>query len=100
MDVSMFSAKRYDRDSFDAVNGDRHRPPHLDRRLAAATAGLAQPGSAVCAFVNDDLSAPVLEALAARDVRVIALRSAGFTHVDLPAAAAAGITVVRVPAYS
>jgi D-lactate dehydrogenase len=100
MDVCMFSAKRYDRDSFDAINDDRHRLTYVDVRLDAATVGLAPPGSAVCAFVNDDLSAAVLQALAARDVRVIALRCAGFNHVDLAAAAAAGITVVRVPAYS
>jgi D-lactate dehydrogenase len=100
MDVSMFSAKRYDRDSFDASNDGRHRFSYLDVRLDAATVGLAPPGSAVCAFVNDDLRAPVLQALAARDVRLVALRCAGFNHVDLAAAAAANITVVRVPAYS
>jgi D-lactate dehydrogenase len=100
MDVCMFSAKRYDRDSFDAVNDGRHRLSYLDVRLDAATVAFAAPGAAVCAFVNDDLSAPVLEALVARDVRVIALRCAGFNHVDLATAAAAGITVVRVPAYS
>ena len=100
MDVCMFSAKRYDRESFDATNDGRHRLSYVDVRLDAATTGLAAPGAAVCAFVNDDLSAPVLQALAARDVRAVALRCAGFNHVDLTAAAAAGITVVRVPAYS
>lgn len=100
MDVCMFSAKRYDRESFDATNDGRHRLSYVDVRLDAATTGLAAPGAAVCAFVNDDLSAPVLQALAARDVRVVALRCAGFNHVDLTAAAEAGIAVVRVPAYS
>jgi D-lactate dehydrogenase len=100
MDVFMFSAKRYDRDSFDATNDGRHRLTFLDVRLDVATAELAAPGSAVCAFVNDDLSRPVLQALAARDVRTVALRCAGFNHVDLDAAAACGVTVVRVPAYS
>jgi D-lactate dehydrogenase len=33
-------------------------------------------------------------------VQLAALRSAGFNHVDLPAARAAGIRVVRVPEYS
>jgi D-lactate dehydrogenase len=100
MDVYMFSAKRYDRDSFDATNDGRHRLHYLDVRLDATTAELAAPGSAVCAFVNDDLSAPVLRTLVARDVSVVALRCAGFNHVDLEAAAACGVTVVRVPAYS
>jgi len=54
----------------------------------------------VCAFINDDLSAPVLEHLAAGGTRLIALRSAGFNHVDLPTANRLGLSVVRVPAYS
>jgi D-lactate dehydrogenase len=54
----------------------------------------------VSAFVNDRLDAAVLQALAAGGTRLIALRCAGFNHVDLPAAADAGIRVVRVPAYS
>jgi hypothetical protein len=42
----------------------------------------------------------VIEALARTGTRLIALRSAGFNHVDLHAAAAAGLVVARVPAYS
>ena len=38
--------------------------------------------------------------MAANGVKLLALRCAGFNNVDLNAAAAAGITVVRVPAYS
>jgi D-lactate dehydrogenase len=35
-----------------------------------------------------------------RHEKLVALRCAGFNNVDLAAAARAGITVVRVPAYS
>src|SRR5690606_20121570 len=42
----------------------------------------------------------VLATVAAGGTRLIALRSAGFNHVDLAAAAALGLTVSRVPAYS
>ncbi len=61
---------------------------------------LAAGADAVCAFVNDDLSSPVLEALSAGGVRAVALRCAGFNNVDLEAAARLGLTVVHVPAYS
>ncbi len=54
----------------------------------------------VCVFVNDDVSAPVLEALAAGGTTCVALRCAGFNNVDLAAASRLGITVVRVPSYS
>jgi D-lactate dehydrogenase len=42
----------------------------------------------------------VLASLAQEGVRLVALRCAGFNNVDLEAAAAQGLTVVRVPAYS
>ena len=54
----------------------------------------------MCAFVNDQLDEPVLSMLARGGTRLVALRSAGFNHVDLAAARALGLTVVRVPAYS
>src|SRR5262249_25123900 len=55
---------------------------------------------AICSFVNDRLDAGALERLKANGVRLIALRSAGFNHVDLKAAARLGLTVLRVPEYS
>ncbi|MGY6550177.1 MAG: 2-hydroxyacid dehydrogenase [Roseinatronobacter sp.] len=71
-----------------------------EARLTPDTARLAQGAQAVCAFVNDDLGPKTIAILAKMDVRLIALRSAGFNHVDLAAADAAGLTVARVPAYS
>jgi D-lactate dehydrogenase len=50
--------------------------------------------------VNDQLTGDVVEAVADAGVRLLALRSAGFNHVDLRAAARRGLVVARVPAYS
>ncbi len=101
MHVAVFSAKPYDRQSLDTANTVQgHHLTYIDARLSAETAGLAQGANVICAFVNDDMSAPVIAKLATSDVKLIALRSAGFNHVDLPAATAAGIAVGRVPAYS
>jgi D-lactate dehydrogenase len=72
----------------------------LEPRLTLETALLAAGSPVVCAFVNDRLDAPVLEALADRGTRLIALRSAGYNNVDLKAAGRLGFTVTRVPAYS
>ncbi|MCU0984666.1 MAG: 2-hydroxyacid dehydrogenase [Acetobacteraceae bacterium] len=101
MRVAMFSTKPYDRRSFEEANGT-HRIDFawLEPRLSPETAPLAAGFEAVCLFVNDDASAAVIEALAAGGTRLIALRCAGFNNVDLAAAEAQGITVVRVPAYS
>ena len=99
--VAMFSTKPYDRRSFEAANAAHgHALTFLEPRLTADTVVLAQGAEAVCAFVNDDLSAPVLEALAAGGTRLIALRCAGFNNVDLRAAGRLGLAVARVPAYS
>jgi D-lactate dehydrogenase len=100
-ETRIFSAKPYDRVAFDAANADdRHDLVYIETVLGPATVGLADGAPVVCAFVNDDLSAPVVEALAAGGTSCIALRCAGFNNVDLEAADRAGIAVVRVPAYS
>ena len=100
MRVILFSSQTYDRDSFLGVP----LPPGLElqfqpARLTLDTVALAEHHEAVCAFINDDLSAPVLEHLAKGGTRLIALRSAGYNHVDLAAAKRLGLTIVRVPAY-
>lgn len=101
MKVAFFSAREFDRQSFDDANTDgRHQLHYLEPRLTAATCALAQGHPAVCAFVNDHLDAAVLAALAAGGTRMVALRSAGFNHVDISAARTLGLTVSRVPAYS
>lgn len=101
MRTILFSSQNYDRESF----LDAQLPAGIELQFQAArlsldTATLAERHEVVCAFINDDLSAPVLEQLAAGGTRLIALRSAGYNHVDLPAAQRLGLDVVRVPAYS
>jgi D-lactate dehydrogenase len=101
MNVAVFSTKPYDRRFLDAANERaRHELTYFEPRLVPETTPLAVGFPAVCAFVNDRLDRPVLEALAAGGTRLIALRSAGFNNVSLDAAAELGMTVVRVPAYS
>jgi D-lactate dehydrogenase len=100
MKVAVFSTKPYDETFLSSANANVHDLVFLEPRLTSVTASLATAAKAVCAFVNDDLSSPVLEQLAAQSVELVVLRSAGFNHVDLSAAASLGITVARVPAYS
>lgn len=101
MQVAVFSTKPYDeRFLTRAAAGGRHTLTFHEARLVPATASLAEGHDAVCAFVNDDLGADVLMRLADAGVRLLALRSAGFNHVDVAAAEALGLTVARVPAYS
>ena len=101
MKIAMFSTKGYDRTFFDAINEEAsHEITYFESRLTAETSSLVEGFGAVCPFVNDQVDASVLQTLADHGVELVALRSAGFNHVDLHAAADLGITVARVPAYS
>lgn len=101
MRVAVFGTHKYDRHYLSAANtAHGHELVFVEPDLKLATVPLAAGCAAVCVFVNDRLDAMVLQALAAIGVRLVALRCAGFNNVDLVAAEALGIAVVRVPAYS
>ena len=101
MRIAFFDTHRFDRAAFEsACVGYDHALTFFEPRLTVQTAGLAAGFPAVCAFVNDTLDAPCLQALAAGGTRLVALRSAGFNQVDLPEAERLGLSVCRVPEYS
>ena len=101
MKVSIFSTKSYDRQFFTAANAQyQHELTFLEPRLDRQTALLAKDAIAVCVFVNDEVDQATIEVLANLNVRLLALRSAGYNHVDVQAAKNLGIKLVRVPAYS
>ena len=101
MKVSIFSTKSYDRQFFTAANAQyQHELTFLEPRLDRQTALLAKDAIAVCVFVNDEVDQATIEVLANLNVRLLALRSAGYNHVDVQAAKHLGIKLVRVPAYS
>lgn len=101
MRVAVFSTRSYDRQFLDAANAVHgHELIYHEAKLQADSAPIANGCEAICAFVNDDVNQAVLEILAANGVRLVALRSTGFNHVDLQTAANLGIKVVRVTDYS
>ena len=99
MRVAVYSTKPWDEEYLTEANTD-HELHFLEPKLDLTTVSLAGDADAVCVFVNDDVSRPVIERLCELGVRTVALRSAGFNHVDIKAAEECGMTVVRVPAYS
>lgn len=99
MKIAFFSTQPYDREYFNRHN-QQHELVFFDAALNADTAELAKGCQGICAFVNDQLNAAVLEALAKQGIRLVALRSAGYNNVDIEASKRNNITVVRVPAYS
>ena len=101
MKIAMFSTKSYDESSFSRSNEKyQFECQYFNFQLTESTAPIANGADVICAFVNDDLSAPVLAKLASQGTKLIAMRCAGFDRVDLKAAKELGLQVVRVPAYS
>lgn len=100
MKVAVFSSKPYDKAFLSNANQGRHELVFHDTTLNAASTLLAQGCTGVCCFVNDQLNAEVLNALASQGVKLIAMRCAGYNQIDLNAARALGITLTRVPEYS
>lgn len=102
MKITFFSAKPYDKVFFTELNAspyfefeffETHLGPHIVNAVTNNT-------FAVCVFVNDKLTDEVITTLAAKGVKLIALRCAGFNNVDLESAKRNKISVCRVPAYS
>lgn len=101
MRIAVFDTHPYDRQALEAANEhDAHSLTFFEPRLTSATASLAAGFPVVCSFVNDRLDRAALERLREGGVGLVALRSAGYNHVDLEAAADLGLRVVRVPEYS
>lgn len=96
--VAFFDTKPYDREGFD-LHREGLKIKYYDTRLSEDTVSLAAGFDCVCVFVNDTISAPVVEALHRQGVKMIALRCAGFNNVDIKACYGK-IHVFRVPAYS
>lgn len=101
MKVAIFSCKSYEQPFLESANQHyQYDLTYFETYLNEKTAILAKGFDVVCVFVNDNLNANVINQLANQGVRLIALRSAGFNHVDISAAKKNKIPVVRVPDYS
>ena len=101
MRLAVFSHREYERAFLDtAARNSGIELLAIPAPLSPLTAPLAAGCEAASIFVGDDASEASLRTLAAGGCRLLALRCAGFNHVDLAAAQALGLTVARVPAYS
>lgn len=98
--IAFFDAKDYDRNSFiKASEGGEYEITYFETRLTERTCRLAEGYDAVCVFVNDDINKTVIDELVKMNVKLIALRCAGYNNVDVEYAYGK-IHIVRVPAYS
>jgi D-lactate dehydrogenase len=101
MKLAVFDTHEYDAAALREANRPwGHEIDFFPLTLTGQTVTLARDHRAVCIFVHDALDEPALRALQHGGTELIALRCAGFNNVDLKAADALGLRVVRVPEYS
>lgn len=100
MQIVVYSAKEFERELLGKYNVYNYDLIFVEQNLSLETTDLAKGCLGCCCFVSDDLSRKIIEKLAGIGVKFVALRSAGYDHVDLSAAKSYGITVMRVPKYS
>ena len=99
MKIAIFNVKDYEKPLFNQMH-HQHTLVFISEALSLATIDKAKGFDGVCCFVTDCLNQAIINQLEIFGVKLIALRSTGFDHVDLTAARVANITVVHVPQYS
>jgi D-lactate dehydrogenase len=99
MKIAFFSTLPFEQDWFETYKA-HHHITFINETLTLDTAPLAQGHQAVCAFVNDDLSQPVLEVLKQLGIQLVGMRCVGLDNVDQGAVSELGMTLLHVPGYS
>jgi D-lactate dehydrogenase len=98
--IALFDSKSYDIEAFNTANEHFGYPiTYFEPKLTIETAPLAQGFSVICLFVHDIVNGTLANTLTQSGVELLALRSNGYNHIDLRAAAGK-LRVVRVPKYS
>lgn len=101
MKIAFFDSHQFEKNIFNTFNQTTQFDiNYIDARLNIQTVNLAQGAQVICSFVNDKIDSKVLESLQKMGIGLIALRCAGYNHIDIVAARKFGIRVVRVPEYS
>ena len=100
MKVAFFDTKPYDKEAFCRI-GEQNGIDYtfFETKLTPETAGLAAGFDGVCLFVNDTVNRRVIDTLSAVGCRFLALRCAGYNHVDVRYAFGK-LHIFHVPAYS
>ncbi|WP_043263979.1 2-hydroxyacid dehydrogenase [Streptomyces sp. CT34] len=100
MEIVAFGVQADERPLLEKAFDGHHQVRCLDVFLNRDTAPIAHGYEVVSTSVNADLSAEVLQTLAAGGTKMVAQRSTGFNNIDLEAAADLGLTIGRVSSYS
>ncbi len=99
--MALYSSKAYDKKYFEKFKPSNLEFTYFETQLNPLTVKLAENHQAICAFVNDDLSAKTLEAIEKDlNINLIAMRCAGYNNIDLNKANKLKFKIARVVEYS
>jgi len=96
MKIIVFEVEDWERRAFECLQGE-HRLEFVAGPLIPEIAGTYADAEVFCPFIYSDLSAHVLKHF--DRLKLIAIRSTGFYHIDLGYCGEKGITVCNVPVY-
>ncbi len=100
MKAVAYSIKPFEKEFLAKANQKKHDITLISNALGPDTASYAEGKEAAIVFTNDDVSAFVIDKLAALGIKYIVTRSVGTDHIDKEAAARHGIKLSNVPSYS
>lgn len=98
MNIAFFSTQPFEKTWFESYT--HQAITFIPQLLTEQTADLAKGHDAVCAFVHDDLSRPVLQRLKAWGVSVVGMRCVGLDNVDQQALEDLEMTLLHIPGHS
>lgn len=96
MYIAVFESEEWEAQACNALHR-QHRVACTPEALAEETAARFREADVISTFVNSRLTADVLRVFP--NLRLVATRSTGYDHIDLPYCAAAGVSVANVPSY-
>lgn len=98
--ILFYDIKDYDKEFFRKYGKDYDfEMKFLKVKLSEETADLSKGYDVVCAFTNDNIDKATIDILAENNIKLLAMRCAGFNNIDLKEIKNR-FKVVRVPAYS
>ncbi len=100
MKIAVYSTSAYELPFLTTTFKGQHELVFLEKSLNADSVDLAAACDAVMLFTSDYGTTPVLEKLAGKGIKFIALRSVGYDHIDLKTATSLNMKVANVPSYS
>lgn len=100
MKILFYSTMPFEQEYFTKLNELNYELHFSEVELNELSAPLCAGFDAICIFVNDKLTASIASILNKLNIKIVALRCAGFNNVDLKACFDSNICVVRVPEYS